>query len=520
MDYDHDGRPDILVLGRNRCRLFRNETDGRFREVTSGSGLPQEGEWIGCAAGDYDNDGDPDLLLNGYGCIALLRNDGRADAGPSFADVTRAAGLRLAGGSPPFGTSAAWGDYDGDGRLDLYVCRYVHYREGMEKHCRARSGGLATCPPDRYAPQRGSLYRNLGQIGSEPRFEDVTHPTGADSVHGKAFGAVFLDFDADGRQDLYVANDEMPGDLLQNVNGRRFENVGVQSGTAYDPDGRVHGGMGVDAGDYDSDGRMDILVTTFVKEPYSLYRNNGDRTFTDQAAMAGIGLPTTPFSGWGTRLFDWDNDGRLDVLFVNGHATDSDRDPLARPDLEQPMQLFRNGSKGGRFEPVSLGLLDAPIIGRGAAFGDYDSDGFTDALVCDLEGQVLLLHNEAGRSAARFHWIGLSLEGVRSNRDGLGARVTLRTAAGTQVAEVRTCGSVYSSHDPRLRFGLGAQPSVRAIEVRWPGGKTERFQGLAPDRYHSIREGSGSGARASRPHRGPRRIGARASRPHRDRSSG
>ncbi|HEU4754680.1 MAG TPA: CRTAC1 family protein, partial [Armatimonadota bacterium] len=483
LDYDADGWPDLVFAGEGRCALYRNAGNGAFTDVTADSGLPRSGRWVGVAAADYDNDGYPDLLLNGFGCLRLLHNRG----GRGFEDVTRAMGLDpsavLPGGAPAFGTSAAWGDFDRDGWLDLYVCRYVAFPPGAEAFCRSQSGHLQTCNPDRYAPQRGLLYRS----DRGRRFLDVTARLGADQAHGKAWGALFFDADGDGWPDLYVANDEEPGDLLHNRSGRGFRNVGAAAGVAYDADGRVHGAMGVDAGDFNADGRPDLVVTTFVNEPYCLYRGNDGATFTETALTAGLAQPTRPYVGWGTKLFDFDNDGWLDLLFVNGHATDSDLRPDARRDMAQPLQLFRNSA--GAFTPVPLGPLSAPLVGRGAAFGDYDNDGFPDVAVVDLEGPALLLHNEQRPTPSR-HWLGLTLRGRRSNRQGLGARVTLRAGARTRVAEAGTGGSVLSSNDPRLCFGLGDVGQVDEITIQWPAGGKQRLLNPPIDRYLEVVEGA------------------------------
>jgi hypothetical protein len=398
--------------------------------------------------------------------------------------VTGLLPLPPAAAVPHFGTSAAWGDVDRDGWLDLYVGRYVRFGPGMREFCRARSGVMQTCNPDHYAPQVGSQFRNRQGRG----FEDMTRAAGTGRAHGKTWGAAFLDFDGDGWQDLYLANDEMAGDLFHNRDGKRFENVAVDAGCAYDPDGRVHGAMGVDAGDYDGDGRLDLLVAAFVNEPYSLYRNNDGRTFTDQAALAGLALPTFPYSGWGTKLLDFDNDGWLDAFFANGHATDHEGRPPTH--FPQPLQLFRGD--GARFTPVSLGPLAAPVIGRGAAFGDYDNDGLTDVLVVNLEGPAMLLRNV---SPAR-RWLGLQLVGSRSNRDGLGARVTIRAGGRARVAEAQTAGSVFSSNDPRLRFGLGAMGAVEEIEIRWPSGARGVIRRPPVDRYLVVEEGSSPSRRS------------------------
>lgn len=476
LDYDRDGLLDLLLLGWDHTALYRNEGGGRFRETTSGSGLPQKGQWIGLGVADYDNDGYSDLFLSGYDCVALLRNeDGRR-----FRDVTPEAWLRQSSEVPLFATGAAWGDYDRDGWVDLYIARYVHFRGGMQEHCRSRSGSLETCNPDHYQPQKGSLYRNV----RGRRFEDVTRTTGAHQVNGKCWGGVFFDYNEDGWPDLYLANDEVPGDLLHNQKGRRFSNVGVSSGVAFDGDGRAHGAMGSDVGDYDRDGRLDLVVTTFTSEAFSLYRNNGDETFTDRALVTGIGIPTSPMVGWGTRFLDFDDDGWEDLLFVNGHATDSERYSQDRAHMRQPMQLFRN--LGGHFTPVPLGPLEQPMLARGLAVGDYDNDGDQDLLVMDMGGSARLLRNEQPKAGNR--WMGARLTGTASNRDALGARIQVKAGGVTQVTEVRLGGGLYSAHDPRVRFGLGRADRVDELTVRWPSGQVTRLKDLRTGEYLELKE--------------------------------
>jgi hypothetical protein len=471
VDFDRDGKLDAILLGRDHCALYHNAGGGKFKEFPD-AGLPQKGQWIGCASADYDSDGFPDLLLTGYGCLALLHNE----AGHRFRDVTAAVGLQQ---REPylFATGASWGDYDGDGWLDLYVTRYVYFKDGMTEQCRSRAGFMETCNPDHYAAQKGSLYRSVGG----KRFQDATAATGADNVHGKGWGVLFFDYDGDGKPDLYIANDELAGDLLHNE-GERFRNLGTDAGVAYDADGKSHGAMGADCGDYDRDGRLDLAVTTFSNEAFSVYRNNGDGSFTDRAAPAGIAIPTGPMVGWATRFLDYDRDGWPDLLFINGHATDSERYHLDRSLLRQPPQLFHNA--GGFFQPASLSAL-SPMVGRGAAFGDYDEDGDEDALVMDIGGEAHLLRGTAAENGTG-HWLGISLAGRAPNLQALGAQVTVRTASGKQLAEVRTSGGLYAANDPRLLFGLGSEISAQSVEVRWPGGKTTRVENVAGGRYVSI----------------------------------
>jgi hypothetical protein len=486
LDVDGDGWLDLLLLGENQCALYRNAGDGTFRDATAGSGLPQAGRWSGCAAGDYDNDGRVDLFLNGYGVARLLHNEG----GGRFRDVTKAMGLATVTREPLWGSSAAWADYNRDGWLDLYVARYARFGPGSKQFCVSRAGRLETCNPRTYEAQVGSLYENVGGR----RFVDRTQRAGLQRAHGKTWGVTFFDYDDDGWPDLYLANDEEPGDLFHNLGGR-FENVAVQAGAAFDGDGRTHGAMGVDAGDYDGDGRLDLLVTTYFKEGVSLYHNNEGRSFSDLAGPAGLARPTLPNVGWGTRLFDYDNDGRLDALCVNGHVVTLEGErKTSRQQLEQPMFLFHN--EGGHFTPVPLGPLAAPIVGRGAAFGDYDNDGFPDVLVLNMGGPAVLLHNDLETAAnggptgaSPSHWLGIRLVGRRSNRDGLGARVTVRAGGRSFAAQAQTCGSVFSANDPRLRFGLGSAAMAEEVVVRWPAGGEDRLQNVAADRYVEVREG-------------------------------
>jgi enediyne biosynthesis protein E4 len=317
---------------------------------------------------------------------------------------------------------------------------------------------------------------------------EATRRYGMDTAHGKAWGAAFGDFDGDGWQDLYVANDEMPGDLFHNRGDGRMENVGAASGTAYSGDGSPQGGMGADFGDVNNDGRQDLVVTTFWLEPNALYRNEGQGLFSEVSQAAGIAAATRKRVGFGARFLDADNDGWLDLFFLNGHVQDIHPvDPeQGMPEL---MQLFRN-ERNGRFREVSAAAgepFQRPVVGRGAACGDFDNDGWLDIAAIDMEGTALLLHNE-GITHPR-HW--LSVRALTSRRDAIGAQVTITAGGQSQMREVQTGGSVLSAHDPRVHFGLGAAPKVDRLSIRWPDGTREMFAGMPADRIVTLNQGTG-----------------------------
>ncbi len=475
LDFDVDGLVDAFLVGPHRVAMFRNLGDGRFADVTDRCGLDQRRYWQGCAAGDYDGDGRVDLLLTGYDRTALYRNTGRP--APAFEDASRAAGMDPGGWT----LSGAFGDYDRDGGLDLYVTRYLRFDKTTPQYC--KHGGVdAACGPELYEPQIGRLYRNLGS----GRFRDVTRAAGVHVSAGKSWAALFSDFTADGYPDLYVANDMMPCDLFVNRRGR-FEAPGPQAGVAYDVAGHLQGAMGCDSGDYNNDGRPDLLVGTFFSQATSLYENDGNGFFREIGTPAGIGAPTQQYVKFGTGFLDVDNDGWLDVFMANGHVLDSVRQHDPAQDYRQPLQLLRNLS--GHFSEVSASA-GAPFqerrVGRGAAFADYDRDGKVDILVCDLEGKAMLLRN---RTESANHWIQVRLRGRGGNRQGLGAWVTVEHGGRRQVREIRTCGSVMSANDPVAHFGLGPHTSVDRLTVRWPDGSEQTHTSLAVDRVLVIDEG-------------------------------
>jgi hypothetical protein len=413
---------------------------------------------MGCAAADYDGDGWVDLYVTGYGRNALYRNRG----GIRFERVDNA-GVNAAGWS----TSAAWGDVDGDGWLDLYVCRYLKYDTRSPRLCSFRGVSMA-CPPRNYQGEPGFLYRNNGN----GTFREITRASGAIARDGKSLGCIFTDLDADGRLDLYVANDGVANQLFRQISSSRFTDIALVSGTAYNANGDAEASMGVDAGDYDGDGRLDLVATSFQNETDAVYRNDGESAaglpalFTYTTGEVGLAELTRPYLSFGCGWIDSDNDADLDLFVVSGHVQDT----IARADPEctfaQPRHLFEN--VGGRFRAVDGGPpLSAPAVGRGAAFGDLDNDGDVDVLVSNNGGSPLILWNALGN---RRPWLRVRLQGRRPNGSGIGARVRLLAGGRTQVAEVHAGNSYASTSDPRLHFGLGSATRVERLEVRWPGG--------------------------------------------------
>lgn len=485
VDLDQDGWQDMILVGPPKCAVYRNDHGQRFEDVTSQMGLQLQGPWMGCTVGDYNGDGYPDVLLTGYRRTALLKNDG----GRRLLDVTRGSGVE----SSKWTTSAAFCDIDADGWLDLYVGAYVGYRIGHKDLCRV--GAIeSACGPEMYAGEVGRMYRNRGD-GS---FEDITHVSGLSRASGKTWGVAFADYDGDGRPDLYLANDQAPGNLFRNLGERRFEEQGVGSGTAYDAGGSVQGGMGVDWGDYDEDGRLDLFVTTYTYQVKELYRNEGKGLFQPVGLEAGLAGPTSSHVAFGTGFIDANNDGHLDLFIANGHV----RDNMAKFDrsqsYQQPMQLLANRGDG-TFEEVSPRAGDPfkqRIVGRGVAFGDYDNDGQVDVLVMDLEGRARLLHNEP--VGERGNWVSFRLDDGRRNHEGIGARITLEASGRRQVREVTRGRSVLSASDCRAYFGIGRATVVDRITIRWPDGRTEERRHLAVNRSHTLRQGRGGQEASSR----------------------
>jgi hypothetical protein len=495
LDYDNDGNLDILLVG-TKLALYRGDGTGHFADVTAETGLDKlTGHFLGCAVGDVDGDGYDDVFISGYRSALLLLNeasDRRTASGQSparrFRDVTREAGIA----PQPWATSCAFAEtVPGSGRLDLYVGNYADFGPNTQPRlCKEGAASLPTsCGPRYYKPIQGVFYRNDGH----GHFTDDSRASGVSKAHGRALGVGFADFDGSGRPGLAVANDEIEGDLFR-PQGRaapRFTDIGDLSGTARDRDGSIHGGMGLDWGDYDNDGRLDLFVATFQNESKSLYHNDSDGRFTDLGIPTGIGAATAPFVAFGCKFLDYDNDGWLDLAIANGHVQDNIQQINPSFTYRQSLQLFHNnGGSPIQFEDVSKTSgpdLTRPIVGRGLAVGDYDNDGKLDMLVVDSEGKPLLLHNQ-GEDVG--HWLGVRLVGVKSNRDGYGALLTATVGGRTLLRQCQSGGSYMSASDKRVHFGLGSATKVDSLTVKWPSGRTDTYRDLPAGRYVTIREGA------------------------------
>jgi enediyne biosynthesis protein E4 len=490
-DADGDGWDDIFLAGQEgfghtgRSGLFRNRGDGKFQDVTDGSGLDAPGYYAGCATGDIDNDGRIDLFVSGYGTNRLFRNSGAPGGRPHFQDITVRAGVQ-ARAPAEFNSAVAFGDFDSDGWADLYVGRYILFDKSVRQYC-TFAGVQGSCPPWVYRPARGALYRNLRGRA----FREVTREAGLGDQHGKTLGAVWADYNRDGRPDLYLANDQVAGDLYENQGGR-FRNVAAVTGSAYNQTGTPQAGMGVDFADYNGDGWQDLVVTTFRQEPTSLYANRSGTLFDHRSLATGLDGPTRQWTGFGTRMVDFDNDGWPDLATANGHALDKETFVDKFSSYPQPMQLFMNQG-GERFvdRSAEAGVgFTSPAVGRGLAAGDLDGDGRVDLVVTDLEGPARLLMN---RIRTPHSWIGFRLRGSRSNRLGLGALVRVTAGGRTLAAECRTSGSYYSASSPTVHFGLGLAAGAVGAVIRWPSGHETVLKDLQLNRYHSVEEGGWPG---------------------------
>jgi hypothetical protein len=494
LDFDDDGTLDLLIVngstrehlgqgGDPMVALYRNDGKGHFDDVTARSGLTRRGWGNGVCVADYDNDGFSDVYVSGIGGGALFHNNGDG----TFSDVTRRARV---GNEARWGTGCAFGDYNRDGFVDLYVANYVKFNEEKIPR-RAETAGCkfmvvdVYCGPKSLEGEPDVLYKNNG----DGTFSDVTASARISDPGYPGFGVLFSDLDNDGWPDIYVANDSAPHFFFHNNGDGTFTDKALIAGVAVSGDGREQAGMGVDAGDYNGDGFQDLIVTNFSHDYNTLYENHGTGFFTDASYRMGIATGSGPYMGWGVGFVDIDNDGWLDVLIANGHVYPQVDGHGIGTRYLQRKQLFKNFD-GRRFKNITGDVGGGLLIeksSRGAAFGDYDNDGRIDVIVSNINDRPTLLHNET----AGGHWATFRLIGSRSNRDAVGAKLTVTAGRRRQLVEVRSGGSYVSHNDLRAHVGLGDAVRIDSAEIRWPSGMTETVNGLAGDRFYVAREGQG-----------------------------
>lgn len=486
-DYDADGWMDLYLVqngplpnapgyGVGGNRLFRNRGDGTFEDVTARAGVPGRGYGHGCTSADFDNDGFPDLFVTGYGRNLLYRNNGNG----TFTDVSHRAGLDEPAG---WSTSAAFGDYDGDGYVDLYVSHYARYRLGQDPPCPLAPGVLSYCTPTHFEGESGRLYRNTGR----GTFSDVTQAAGVYNADGKNLAVIWSDLDGDGKPDLIVANDNRRNLYFHNRGNGTFAEEALQAGMALGEDGRAMAGMGVDTADYDNDGHLDLSITNYADEPNELWHNEGNGAFTDVTFPANVGPPSLPRLSFGICFVDLDLDGWTDLVTANGHVMDNIGRVRKDATFPQSLLLYHN-LHNGTFADQSAKVgpdFVRPRVGRGLCVADFDNDGDPDLLETALNNPPALLRNEPQRKA---HWFGVRCVGASSNRDALGARVTLWAGGLRRSAEVRSASSYLSQSDPRLLFGLGDVNTVERLEIRWPSGARTEKRNLPVDQYLVVTE--------------------------------
>jgi hypothetical protein len=481
LDYDGDGRPDLffsngapqpsLRKGGPEWwnRLYRNSGEGRFEDVTAKAGVAGEGYSFGVATGDYDNDGHADLFVAGVERNILYRNRGDG----TFEDITKKARVPHTG----WAIAAGFFDYDRDGDLDLFIVNYVKWDPKTEPFCGDMQRGYRTyCHPKYYENLPNVLLRNNG----DGTFSDVSAESGVGRHAGKGMAVVFGDIDNDGLPDIFVTNDTTPNFLFRNLGGGRFEEIAAQAGLALNDDGRALSSMGADFRDVDNDGRDDIFVTALANETHPLYRNLGRGLFADVTYPSRIGAATMALSGWGGGVYDLDNDGLKDIFCANGDVNDNTELFSSRKSKQQSLVLWQKA--GLKFEAEHFG---AAAWHRGAAFADFDGDGAVDIVASRIDERPALWLN---RAAAGRNWLRVKLEGVKSNRDGLGARVRVATAAGEQWNHATTSVGYASASEKVVHFGLGAQKLVKTVEVRWPSGKTQTLENVSVNQALTVRE--------------------------------
>jgi hypothetical protein len=492
IDFDQNGLLDLYLVNGAATRvytpkqslrsvLYRNNGDGTFTDVTAKAGVGAEGLFgMGVAVGDYDNDGFPDLLVLGYGRCILYHNNGDG----TFSDVTSRAGVQNSG---LWASSAAWFDYDNDGKLDLVIANYVDWSPERNFYCGDHGPGMRSyCHPDDFHGQPPTLYHNNG----DGTFTDVSKSSGVGLKSGNGLGVVTFDYDNDGWQDIFIANDHMPNFLFHNNRDGTFREVGYSAGVAVSADGQFEAGMGTDAADTTGDGRLDLIVGHLDMQLARLYQNMGDQTFDDATLRSKLSYATFHMSTFGTRFMDYDNDGARDLFMANGHVLDNVQLYHQGTTYAEPKLMFRNNGHGV-FENVSDRLgpdFQLPRVSRGAAIADFDNDGDLDILVNNCDQPPQLLRNDGGNAN---HWLQIFLIGTKSNRDGVGARV--KVSAGDLVLyDERKGGMSYqSAQDPRLHFGLGEHTTVDSLEIVWPSGMKTKLANLKSDQIITVKEGVG-----------------------------
>ena len=483
LDYNRDGLLDIYLVSYSLTEqsagasqlhdvLYRNNGDGTFTDVTESAGISGGMRGMGLAVGDYDNDGWPDLYVTGFGESKLYHNNGNG----KFTNVTAQAGVNNAF----WGTSAAFFDYDNDGYLDLYVCNYLTYDE-TNLPCSFYEG-KPYCLIKDFKGSASRLFHN----NRDGTFTDVSVKAGISKPNGKGLGVVSLDYDNDGRVDIFQANDAVQNFLFHNNGDGTFSEGALAAGVAFDPNGNARGGMGVDSEDLDGDGYQEIFVTNFSGQTNALFHNDGDGLFTETTNKLALGTISIPMSGFGTRFFDYNNDGLTDIFVLNGHPFEPINKFFPETTYAERPFLFENTGTTFREVAAEHGEpLQKLYAGRGLALGDFDNDGDSDLLLINVGEPPVLLRNDGGN---KNHWLGIKLEGTKSNRDGVGAKVTV-TAAGKRHMKERLGGTSYcSASDPRLLFGLGANTKVDEVQVRWPSGKVSTLKNVAANQYLMVKE--------------------------------